>query len=59
MNDIFKSVHYGSGTLSYLGSKIWDLLPENIKDSENINIFDANSKGALLGLRKFLETESP
>ena len=59
MNDIFKSVHYGSGTLSYLGSKIWDLLPENIKDSENINIFDANSKGALLGLRKFLGTESP
>ena len=59
MNDIFKSVHYGSGTLSYLGSKIWDLLPENIKDSENINIFDANSKGALLDLRKFLATESP
>ena len=59
MNDIFKSVHYGSGTLSYLGSKIWDLLPENIKDSENINIFDANSKDALLGLRKFLATESP
>ena len=33
------SVHYGSEAISYLGPKIWDLLPKNIKDSENINIF--------------------
>ena len=31
-----KSVYYGSGTVSYSGPKIWILIPENIKDSENI-----------------------
>ena len=39
-----KYLHYRSDVVSYLGPKIWDLLPENIKDSENINIFKSNVK---------------
>ena len=30
--------------ISNLDPKIWDLLPKNIKDSENINIFKSNVK---------------
>ena len=37
-----KSVYYISGTISFLGPKIWKLLPSNIKDSENLNIFKSN-----------------
>ena len=33
-----KSVYYGSETISFLGPKIWELLPSNIKDSENFHI---------------------
>ena len=36
--------HYGAETIFYLGPKRWDLLPKNIKDSENINIFKSNIK---------------
>ena len=28
-----------AGTISYLGLKIWNLVPENIKNSEDINNF--------------------
>ena len=31
-----KSVYYGSGKISFLGPKIWEILPSNIKNSENI-----------------------
>lgn len=30
--------------ISNLDPKMWDLLPKNIKDSENINIFKSNVK---------------
>ena len=39
-----KSVYYGSETISFIGPKIWELLPSNIKDSENLNIFKSNVK---------------
>ena len=39
-----KSVYYGSETISFLGLKIWELQPRNIKDSEILNIFKANIK---------------
>ena len=39
-----KSVYYGSETISFLGPKIWELLPSSIKDSENLNIFKSNIK---------------
>ena len=44
MKKSVKSVHYDSKNLSYLGPKIWDLLPKNIKDSENINMCKSNIK---------------
>ena len=37
-----KSIYYGSKTISFLGLKIWESLPSNIKDSENLNIFKSN-----------------
>ena len=39
-----KRVYYGSETISFIGPKIWELLPSNIKDSENLNIFKPNIK---------------
>ena len=30
--------------MSFLGPTIWELLPSNIKDSENLNIFKSNIK---------------
>ena len=36
------SVYYGSQTISFLGPEVWELLPSNIKDSENLNIFKSN-----------------
>ena len=39
-----KYAYYGSETISFLGPKIWELLPSNIKDSENLNIFKSNIK---------------
>ena len=43
-NKNIKSVYYGSETISFLGSKIWELLLSNIKDSENLKIFKSNIK---------------
>ena len=39
-----KSVYYGSETISFLGPKIWEHLPNNIKNSENLNIFRSSIK---------------
>ena len=39
-----KSVYYGSETISFLGPKIWELLPSNIKNSENLSILKSNMK---------------
>ena len=33
-----KSVYYGSETISFMGLKICELLPSDIKDSENLQI---------------------
>ena len=33
------SVFHGSELLSYLGPKIWDLVPNEIKESESLNAF--------------------
>ena len=43
-NSFFKtrkvtSVHHGTESLSFLGPKIWDLVPLDIKQSDNIDIF--------------------
>ena len=39
-----KSVYYGLETVSFICLKIWELLPSNIKDSENLSIFKSNIK---------------
>ena len=39
-----RSVHEGVETISFLGSKMWDLLHKNIKNSENNSIFKSNIK---------------
>ena len=39
-----KSVYYGSETISFIGTKIWELPLSNIYDSENLNIFNSNIK---------------
>ena len=33
---IIKSCKYGSETVSNLGAKLWDVLPENIKKAESL-----------------------
>ena len=48
-NSFFKtrkvtSVHHGTESLSFLGPKIWDLVPLDIKQSENIDIFKSKIK---------------
>ena len=37
-----KTVNYGSETISFLGPKIWELIPDDIKNSESLNIFKKN-----------------
>ena len=39
-----KSVYYDSETISFIGPKIWELLPSNINDSEDLNIIKSNIK---------------
>lgn len=39
-----KSVYYDTEKISFLGLKILDLLPKNIKDSENTKIFKSVAK---------------
>ena len=36
--------YYGSETMSFLGPKIWELLPSHFKDLENLNFFKSNIK---------------
>ena len=38
------SVYHGTESLSFLGPKIWDLVPLEIKESENVNIFTSRIK---------------
>ena len=38
------SVHHGTESLSFLGPEIWELVPEDIKQSESLEIFKNNIK---------------
>ena len=40
-----KSVWHGTELVSYLGPKIWDLVPNEIKESESLNCFGFKIKG--------------
>ena len=43
-----KTVHYGLEKLSYWSSKLWSLLPENIKEIESLEIFKEKVRNVLL-----------
>ena len=38
------SVKYGTESISFLAPKIWDILPKEIKDSDNIDVFKTKIK---------------
>ena len=38
------TVHHGSESISFLGPKIWNLLPDNIKNAESLNVFKTKIK---------------
>ena len=39
-----KTVHYGTESVSFLGPKLWQLLPQELKDINDINIFKSKIK---------------
>ena len=39
-----RTVHYGEDSLRYLGPKIWNGLPDDIKESPTLELFKANIK---------------
>ena len=39
-----KTVYYGTETLRSLGPKVWDILPMNLKNSTNLEMFKRNIK---------------
>ena len=40
-----KTVHYGLNSLAYLGPRIWELLPNNLKRLESVEAFKSKIKG--------------
>ena len=50
-----RTTKYGIETTSYIGSKLWNLVPTEYKAITSA----VNLESALLGLRQFLATESP
>ena len=39
-----RTVHHGSESISFLGPKIWNILPDNIKNAESLNVFKTKIK---------------
>ena len=39
-----KTVTYGTESIQFLGSKIWNLIPNDLKSATNLSIFKANIK---------------
>ena len=39
-----KTAHYGTETISYLAPKIWQLIPDTIKNSDSLDVFKRNRK---------------
>ena len=37
---MLKSVYHGIESISYLGPKIWDILPEKLKNIDNLEQFE-------------------
>ena len=41
---LIKSVYHGTGSISYLGPKIWDMLPDDYKTIQNMDTFKIKIK---------------
>ena len=41
---LVKSVYHGTESISYLGSKIWDILPDECKTIQNLDTFKIKIK---------------
>ena len=39
-----RTAHYGDN-LTYLGTKLWELIPSNMKDTESVEVFKNRIKG--------------
>ena len=39
-----KTVHYGTEIISYRAPKIWQLIPDTIKNTDSLNVFNHNIK---------------
>ena len=48
----FNSVRYGIDSLTYLGPKIWNIAPEDLKKSESLNVFESK-------IKKWIPGDSP
>ena len=44
---LIKTAHYGLSSLSYLGPRIWELLPNNLKRLESVEAFKYKIKGRI------------
>ena len=40
-----RTVHFGDNSLTYLGIKLWELIPSNMKDTESVEVFKNRIKG--------------
>ena len=44
INTVRNSEQFGSESTVYLGAKIWELIPENIKSSKSVDVFKSKIK---------------
>ena len=43
-----RTVYYEDNYLSYLGPKLWDLIPSDLKDTESVEVFQNRIKNWIL-----------
>ena len=41
---MIKNVYHGTESISYLGPKVWDILPEKLKNTDNLQHFKKEIK---------------
>ena len=44
MDYVFKTVYYGTGSMSYVGQNIWDIMTEKVRNMENLENFKKKIK---------------
>ena len=43
-----RTVHYGNNSLRYLGPKLWELIPSDMKDTESVGVYKIRIKNWIL-----------